>query len=261
MPVPSSLRRSPDSTAAGPVVDGGTLRTRKRFARRQWARRWLAWKPVLAVVLVLLVGALLVWLVYFSSFLSVKGVDVEGVHQLSADQIRAAAAVPEGDALATVDLNLIRTRVEALAPVRSADVSREWPDQVLISVEEREPVAVVEIAGQLRGMDAEGVVFRDYAQAPPDLPRVETGTSTGSDALREAALVVAALPTDLAARVDHVEVETIDEISLSLRDDRLVRWGSATDSDLKGRVLADLLAARPDAQAYDVSVPGQPTTK
>jgi len=30
MPVPSSLRRSPDGTAAGPVVDGGTLRTRRR---------------------------------------------------------------------------------------------------------------------------------------------------------------------------------------------------------------------------------------
>lgn len=236
-------------------------RTRKRFARRQWARRWLAWKPVLVVVLVLLLGIVLGWLVYFSSFLSVKGVDVQGVQQLSAAQVRAAAAVPEGDALATVDLDRIRARVEALAPVQSADVSREWPDQVLITVVERQPVAVVEIAGRLQGMDAEGVVFRSYAQAPPDLPRVETGSATGSEALREAALVVAALPTDLAATVDHVEVETVDEITLELRDERLVRWGSAADSDLKAEVLADLLAARPDASAYDVSVPGQPTTK
>jgi cell division protein FtsQ len=236
-------------------------RTRKRFARRQWARRWLAWKPVLVVLLVLLLAGLLGWLVYFSSFLSVKGVDVQGVRQLSAGQIRAAAAVPQGDALATVDLDLIRTRVEALAPVRSADVSREWPDQVLITVVEREPVAVVEIAGRLQGMDEEGVVFRSYAQAPPDLPRVETGSTTGSDALREAALVVAALPSDLAPTVDHVEAATVDEITLELRDGRLVRWGSADDSDLKADVLADLLAARPDVAAYDVSVPGQPTTK
>jgi cell division protein FtsQ len=236
-------------------------RTRKRFARRQWARRWLAWKPVLVVVLLVLLGVLVGWLVYFSSFLSVKGVDVQGVRQLSAEQIRAAAAVPQGDALATVDLDRIRTRVEALAPVRSADVSRAWPDQVLITVVEREPVAVVEISGRLQGMDEEGVVFRSYAQAPPDLPRVETGSSTGSDALREAALVVAALPSDLATTVDHVEVVTVDEITLELRDGRLVRWGSADDSDLKAEVLADLLAARPDVEAYDVSVPGQPTTQ
>ena len=235
------------------------LRTRRRFARRQWARRWLTWKPVLAVVLalVLLVGGL--WLVYFSSFLSVQGVDVRGAHLLSEAEVRQAAAVPEGDALARVDLDRIRTRVEALAAVRSADVSREWPDQVRIDVSERVPVAVVEIAGQLRGMDEDGVVFRDYAQAPPDLPRVQTGSDTGSDALREAALVVGALPADLAAEVDHVEVATVDEITLALRDGRTVRWGSSADSDLKAEVLAELLVAR-KAQTYDVSVPGNPTT-
>ena len=235
------------------------LRTRRRFARRQWARRWLTWKPVLAVVLalVLLVGGL--WLVYFSSFLSVQGVDVRGAPLLSEAEVRQAAAVPEGDALARVDLDRIRTRVEALAAVRSADVSREWPDQVRIDVSERVPVAVVEIAGRLRGMDEDGVVFRDYAQAPPDLPRVQTGSDTGSDALREAALVVGALPADLAAEVDHVEVATVDEITLALRDGRTVRWGSSADSDLKAEVLAELLVAR-KAQTYDVSVPGNPTT-
>ncbi|HEU5036002.1 MAG TPA: FtsQ-type POTRA domain-containing protein [Nocardioides sp.] len=236
------------------------LRTRRRFARRQWARRWLTWKPVLAVVLavVLVVGG--VWLVYFSSFLAVQGVDVRGASLLSEQQVRQAAAVPDGEALARVDLERVRTRVQALAAVSSADVSREWPDRVRIDVTERVPVAVVEIAGKLRGMDEDGVVFRDYAQAPSDLPRVQTGSDTGSDALREAALVVGSLPADLAAKVDHVEVETVDQITLALRDGRTVRWGSSADSDLKAEVLAALLVAR-KAQTYDVSVPGNPTTK
>jgi cell division protein FtsQ len=245
-----------------PVVDRAAVRTRRRFARRQWARRWLAWKPVLAVVLLIavLVGA--VWLVFFSSYLAVQGVQVTGVHQLSASEVRAAADVQEGQPLARVDLDRIRSRVEAMAPVRSADVTREWPDQVRIVVEERVPVAVVEIGGQLRGMDAEGVIFRDYAKAPPDLPRVTSGPGTDSEALREAALVVAALPADLATKVDHVEVTTVDEISLVLRDDRTVEWGSAEESDEKAEVLAALLAAPTTKQAttFDVSVPGQPTT-
>lgn len=244
-----------------PVTDPSADRTRRRFARRQWARRWLAWKPVLVVALVLLLGAVLVWLVYFSSLLSVKGVHVVGTEQLSSQAVRSAAAVPEGEPLATVDLDRIRARVEALAPVRSADVSREWPDEVLITVEEREAVAVVELDGRLRGMDADGVVFRDFGQAPTGLPRVETGAGTGSEALREAALVAAALPADLAARVDHVDVATVDEIALELADGKVVRWGSAADSDLKAEVLADLLVARPDAGTYDVSVPGVPTTQ
>jgi len=244
----------------GTDVHDTAERTRKRFARRQWARRWLAWRPLVAVVLALLLVGGLLWLVYFSSYLSVQGVDVRGTSQLRESQVVAAAAVPDGQALARVDLDRVRARVEALAPVRSADVSREWPDRVRIDVTERTPVAVVEIAGRLRGMDEDGVVFRDYARAPADLPRVESGADAGSDALREAALVVAALPADLATKVDHVQVDTVDQITLVLRDGRTVRWGSSTDSDLKAEVLAKLIAAR-RAQSYDVSVPGQPTTR
>lgn len=234
-------------------------RTRRRFARRQWARRWLAWKYVVAAVLlvVLVVGGL--WLVFFSSVLAVQGVQVDGVHQLRAAQVRSAAAVREGEPLARVDLDRIRSRVEALAPVRSADVTRQWPDEVRIDVRERVAVAVVEIAGALRGMDADGVVFTDYAKAPAGMPRVVTGADTGSEALREAALVIAALPTDLQGRIDHVQVQTVDEISLELRDGRTVEWGSADESDRKAEVLPVLLD-RVDARHYDVSVPGQPTT-
>ena len=243
----------------GTALHDTTERTRKRFARRQWSRRWLTWKPVVGVALLVLLAGVLLWLVYFSSYLAVQGVDVRGTSQLRESQVVAAAAVPDGEALATVDLDRIRARVEALAPVRSADVSREWPDRVRIDVTERTPVAVVEIAGHLQGMDEDGVVFRDYARPPADLPRVESGPDAGSDALREAALVVAALPEDLAAKVDHVQVDTVDQITLVLRDGRTVRWGSSADSDLKAEVLAQLIAAR-SAQAYDVSVPGQPTT-
>lgn len=232
-------------------------RTRKRFARRQWARRWLAWRYVVAGALALLLVAGGVWLVYFSSWLSVQGVEIDGLEKLKEERVAAAAAVPLGEPLATVDLDRIRSRVEALAAVRSADVTRQWPDKVLIRVDERTAVAVVEIAGRLQGMDAEGVVFEDYAKAP-DLPRVQTGADTGSEALREGALVIAALPADLAAQVDHVEVATVDEISLVLRDGRQVVWGSAAESDLKATVLARLLDQ--PAQKYDVSVPGRPTT-
>ncbi|MFC7497542.1 MULTISPECIES: cell division protein FtsQ/DivIB [unclassified Nocardioides] len=244
-----------------PTPDPAVARSRRRFARRQWARRWLTWKPLLAVVLLIALVAGGVWLVYFSSYLAVKGVEVVGEEQLSAAEIERAAAAPTGEPLATADLDRIRARVESLAPVKSADVTRQWPDHVLVTVTERVPVAVVSIGGKLRGLDEEGVVFRDFAQAPPDLPRIETAADTGTEALREGALVVGSLPGDLAAKVDHVSVETIDEITLALRDGRQVLWGSAEESDLKSEVLADLVAAVPDAQQYDVSVPGQPTTR
>lgn len=232
---------------------------RKRFARRQWARRWLAWRVVLAVLALLgvMVGGL--WLVFFSSALAVSGVKVDGAGVLDPREVRRVAAVPTGSPLATVDLEAVAERVERLTPVLDADVSRAWPDAVRIDLTERVAVAVVERDGVVEGVDADGVIFRRYPSRPPSLPLVRMSPSTQSDALAEAALVIAALPADLQARVQFIAVRTVDTISLRLRNGRTVLWGSAEDSDNKAKVLAVLLDQQ--AALYDVSVPGQPVIR
>ena len=190
--------------------------------------------------------------------LTVKRVDIGGNDLLSRRQVLNTARVPEGEQLARVDIGAIAARLRSRAEVRSVDVSRKWPDAIQIDIEERVAVAVIEIGGQLRGLDAEGVVFNHYAKAPPGLPRVSSTSQTTPEALEEAATVVAALPRELAAMVDHLEVLTVDQITLVLRDERIVLWGSSDDSATKAEVLLRLL--RQPAKVYDVSVPGQPTT-
>jgi cell division protein FtsQ len=248
-------RRTGVPDATGP--DERTVRiARKRFVRRQWARRWLAWRRLLAAVLVLgvLLGAL--WTVFVSSSLAVSGVRVDGAAVLEPRTVRRAAAVPLGEPLATVDLDAVAARVEQLAAVKSVDVSRSWPDRVRIAVTEREAVAVVDRGGSLRGLDAEGVLFRRYPSRPTSLPLLRMGERTGADALAEAARVAGVLPAGIARRVDYVEVRTVDTISLRLRNGRTVRWGSADESDSKAKVLAVLLGQK--ASLYDVTVPGRP---
>ncbi len=234
-----------------------TERNRRRFARRQWARRWLVWRRILALVVVLgLVGGG-IWAVYFSSALSVQGVEVTGEQTLSEDDVLARAAVPTGGPLATADLVAIERRVAALAQVRMVDVTRKWPHDVQIDITERVPVAVVDQGGTFRAVDTEGVVFNSYRRAPAGLPRIETDV-TAPDALREAVTVVAALPDEVTSVVDHVELVSSDEILVILRDGREVRWGGSEQSEQKGEVLVALL--QQPAAVYDVSVPGLPTT-
>lgn len=240
--------------------DRASRRTRRRFARRQWSRRWLSLRYVLGfVALVALLGTS-IWLVFFSATLQVQHVEVVGNELLSDARIREVADVPVGDQLALVDLGRADARVASLAEVKSVDVTRTWPDGVRIQVVERTAVAVVELAGRIRGLDADGVVFRDYQAVPKGMPRIRPGGAAGTDALKEAATVVSALPDDLATRVDHVEVETVDQITLVMRDQRQVLWGSAEQSALKAEVIDRLLAAV-QAPVYDVSVPGNPTTR
>src|SRR3954454_8369118 len=92
-------------------------RSRRRFARRQWLRRWLVWRYVIASVLLVALVAGGIWLVFISSLLTVQQVEVTGESQLSEQQVLAAAQVPQGAHLAQLDLDAIRSRVGALAPV------------------------------------------------------------------------------------------------------------------------------------------------
>ena len=232
--------------------------SRRRFARRQWLRRWLVWRYVIASVLLvaLVVGG--IWLVFVSSFLTVQQVQVQGESLLSRQQILAAAQVPDGAHLVQLDLGAIRSRVGALAPVRRVDVSRSWPHGVLIKVTERTPVAVVEMGGRFHAMDVDGVLFRSYPRPPAGMPRVVSTADASSAALAEAARVIAALPSGVAARVDHVAVAGVDRVSLVMNGGALVIWGSDAQSALKAQVLVRLLAQ--PGRTYDVSVPGQPVT-
>lgn len=232
--------------------------SRRRFARRQWARRWLAWRRLLVAALVLLLIGGGLYAVYFSSLLAVEDAEIRGLDSLSVADITRAAEVPVGEPLATVDLEAIERKVSSLGEVRSVEVSRQWPNELLIEVVERVPVAVVRIGDQLRNLDADGVMFGDRGRQPGDLPMVETTADASSDALREAAAVAGALEPALLATIDHLEVATVDQITLVLRDGRIVRWGSAEQSAEKAEVLSALLSRR--AEVYDVSVPGSPTT-
>ncbi|WP_312855896.1 cell division protein FtsQ/DivIB [Nocardioides stalactiti] len=246
------------------MADSDRDRSRRRFVRRQWARRWLTVRYVLAAVMVVAAVGLGVYSLYFSSWLRLESAEVGGTSQLSEAEVLAAAELPTGDALALVDLDAIEVRVKRLTAVRSVDVSRQWPHDVRIDVEEWDPLAVVAEGDDYTFLAESGdtYAFDGMPKNPPShLPRVTVGSGADRLALEEAAAVVAALDAAVIRLVDHLEVETADDIRLVLRDDRLVRWGSAEQSDDKAEVLLNLLDARPEAQVYDVSVPSLPATR
>jgi cell division protein FtsQ len=252
-----TLRRR--EAVPGPGAGDEQVTTSARFLRRRRARRWVVWRRVLLAALAvgLVTGA--VWLVLFSSVLASAGTEVTGTDALSDQQVVATADVPLGVPLARIDLDAVEARVEGLAAVRSAEVSRGWPDQVRIDVTERVPVAAVEWEGRWRALDGSGVLFRDYDRRPAELPVVRMRATTPVEALAEGAAVVSALPSDLLRRVAAFDVRSIDDISFQLEGGARVVWGSAEYSEAKAEVLGILL--QKGAATYDVSAPGRPTTR
>lgn len=232
----------------------------REFKRRRRFQRLRRWRPLILVVLAALLVGFGVWSIFFSSWVTVRQVEVSGNTTLVAARIERIAAAPIGRPLARVDLAAIQARVEALPAVESAAVSRSWPHTVHVEVVERTPVAVVNRGSGLQAVDESGVLFGSYAVKPADLPLVITEPDVKAEALAEAAEVLRSLRADIAARVRFVDVKTVDRIELRMADGRRVTWGSADDSAAKAEVLAVLLQQK-DVDVIDVSVPDRPTTK
>jgi cell division protein FtsQ len=228
--------------------------SRRAFSRRQWSRRWVAWRRAVGLLVLCVAVGVSVWLVFFSAVLAVEAVEVRGAEALGADRVRAAAGVPVGDPLARVDLEQVRARVERLPAVRRAEVTRAWPHAVAVTVVERTAIGVVERGGSHFLIDVEGVLFREVDGPDPGLPSILAGDDR---AAAEAAQVVAVLPPDVTRRVERLEAPTMDSITLHLRDGRQVVWGSSEQPQRKAQVLAVLV--KREGAVLDVSVPSAPT--
>lgn len=213
----------------------------------------------LTVVLVLsavLVVALVSWLVAFSSVFGVRTVAVRGTSVLSTAAVRAAAKIVHGTPLVRVDTATVTRRVEGLPDVASAQVSTSFPATVTIVVVERRPVAYLPVRGGATLVDRTGAGYRTVAVPPAGLPRLDGPVSRSTGAALAA--VAAALPAGVRAQVRSIQALDPSSITLLLRGNRLVRWGSAARTADKARVLSFLLRGKDDQ--IDVTDPDQPFT-
>jgi cell division protein FtsQ len=234
-------------------------RAEQRFARRQRLVRWRGWLPWVVGGLLVVLAGVAVWLFYFSSVLSVAGVEVDGVTTITPDSVTRTAQVPTGQPLARVDLDRLADRVRTIPSVADVLVSRAWPDRIRIQVTERVPVVVVTDGSRFELVDATGKSYRSVPARPTGLPQAVVTGVRRDVTVRSLVTVSAALPTGLRAQVISISAASPDSITLNLRAGVRVVWGSADDSARKTEVLTVLM--RRDAKVYDVSAPDLPVTQ
>jgi cell division protein FtsQ len=204
----------------------------------------------------------LAWLLLAGPLLVVRAVQVDGVTTLPADQVQEAAGIGAGTPLLRVDVDAAEARVARLPQVRSVEVTRDWPDSVVITVAQRQPVAVVGEPGRRSLVDAEGVLFDSVTGAAPDGVVPLDVASPGPDdaATRAGIAALGSLPRDVREQVAGAAASSPDDISLTLADGTVVRWGDASESRAKSAALVELLeqieaGSLEPAGTIDVSTP------
>ncbi|MFD3696063.1 cell division protein FtsQ/DivIB [Streptomyces sp. NPDC058646] len=224
--------------------------------------------PVLAVLAAAVVlAAAGTWALYGSSWLRVEKVTAAGTEVLTPEQVLAAAAVPVGAPLASVDTDEIESRVRGRLPrIDSVDVVRAWPHGIGLKVTERKPVLLIKKDAGFVEVDASGVRFDTVPKAPAGVPVLELDAGRSPSArrfdeqrlLHEAVQVAAGLPEPIVKETVQVKVGSYDSVVLELTGGRTVRWGSGEQGEAKARALTALLKAAPTADHFDVSVPTAP---
>lgn len=84
-----------------------------------------------------------------------------GAHQLAHEDVAAAVGPAVGRSIFQFSLREAKARLESLGWVRSAAVTRLYPDTIAVSIRERQPAAVWQIDGDLRLIDDGGAIIRD----------------------------------------------------------------------------------------------------
>jgi cell division protein FtsQ len=227
-------------------------------------RRPARWKVAGVGLLVLCLLGVLAWVLLGSRLLVVRNVEVTGTKLAPRDRIVATAGIRLGLPMARLGTGAVRSRLERMREVESAQVERRWPATVRIVIRERVPVVSVERGGRFYQLDRYGVAVADGPSRPQGLPALSSPAPGPTDASTLAALkVLHALPDRLRSQVAAVEAPSPESVTLRMAGGRTVVWGPAERSEEKVR-LVDALRRTPAGRAartIDVSAPEVVTTR
>ena len=241
---------------ARPASTNKNRKKRKKKSRRSWRLKALA-LIVIAVIMALVAAGL--WVVYYSSALVTKRVNVIGSRNLTPVQVSLTAQVPVGVPLARQDLDAIAERLTAVPSIETAAVSRSWPNTITLTIVERRPVLAVLQPDGYVVVDKYGVAYQTQPTLPPKVVLADVDTQS-KPLLSAVAVVATALPEKLNGKVKLITASSPDSIALILGSGRIITWGSSADSELKAKVVTALLKRKPKS-SIDVSSPHNPAVR
>jgi cell division protein FtsQ len=209
---------------------------------------WLVW-------LLLILSVVTWWSLYQSKWFIAQEVTITGNSRLSIEQISAAAAVPIGNSLMSINPAVISEQIEALPEIKVATVQRGWPHAILISVTERTPIAVAATASGYNLIDSDGMNAGVVAAPPEGL--LVVSAQPDSAAMTSAIQALAAIPADWA--ITGLSAATQDSVVANLANGVVVTFGSGERAAEKVEVAQALIEK--GFTVINVSAPDAPTVK
>ena len=225
-------------------------------------RKFLSPPLLITVVTVLALAYLLGW----SSFFSVKGVEISGAPTPAVQvEIEKQSQVAVGQQLARVNPQSAARKIEKSPWIKDAKISRDWLSGVVrIEVTPREPLAFFnsdQVPGQT--IDENGQLFTLPGYTNPDLALI---SAKSPESALKANELFTQLPENFRAQITSMLATSTNTFTLNSvingRELR-IRWGDNQDMALKISVINKLLKLPENKRIklIDVVAPYAPIVK
>jgi cell division protein FtsQ len=220
----------------------------QRQRRPQRSLRWdVPWRTIFVVLPLVLVAAG-TYAALHSPLLTVQEVKIEGAQSLDHASLVEISGLT-GSSMLTLPEDEASRRLTAVSLIRSVDIRREWPNTVVIAVEERAPVAFWSVGGHDYAVDIDGVVL-DAGVPDGPAPRIvevtpgrvlNTGDRVHPDAIAFARRIIAESPRFLDTSVAELEYEAGIGVTVIFEGGLRVTFGDERSYEYKIAVLSELL--------------------
>jgi len=259
-------RGAPARTEARPKLLASLRRGRKRTRKRRSGQISWRYRLGLAAILAIAVGGGYLFWLRDSSLVAIDNVDVVGVTSGDREQIVAElTAVGEGMTTLNVDSERIESAAAAFPTVDSVELDPNFPHGLRIEVDERPPALLVRSPGREVPVAADGTLLNGVPVGEDEpLPVVEVNEIPAEGSLAgeplEQALIAGAAPEPLRPLIEAVDHSDETGVTVNLRGDIPVRFGSGARAAEKWAAAVSVLAdPKLDALTYvDVRVPERP---
>ena len=181
---------------------------------------------VLTAFLIALFAAA-VWLVHRPAFnlvsVRIEGVDDQALHHINVASVRATAMPSIKGNFFTVNLMTVREAFEAVAWVRHARVRREWPNRLVVAIEEHKVAALWNDDALVDSFGDAFTANLAEAEGEGDLPQLNGPLGSQRDVLQHY--------SDLTREFAKLDLRPV-EVSLSPRYSWSARFDNATSEGL-----------------------------
>jgi cell division protein FtsQ len=185
-----------------------------------------------------------------SALFTIEEVRVEGVRELSEQEVVAIAAVEEGATLLNFDADGVAGRLTQMPWVAGADLVRLFPSTLLIRVEERERFAMVDAGATFWSVDSTGrVLGESIPDTTTSVPVIRdvvafapvAGEITGSEAVKNALAVLKGISPELRAMTTVVSAPSPEETALLTEGNLEVMLGRAEQLAEKSALALEIM--------------------